>query len=49
MSQAEKKSSTSLIALSWIIVLVPLAWGVVQSVVKAAPLFQSSSPSSTRR
>ena len=40
MDSTEKKSAPALIALSWLIVLVPLGWGVVQSVVKSLPLFQ---------
>lgn len=28
------------IAIAWAIVLLPLAWGVYQSVVKSLPLFQ---------
>jgi hypothetical protein len=36
----QKKSSTFVIAVSWMIVLIPLGWGVVQSVVKSLPLFQ---------
>ena len=34
MFPTEKKSSTLVIVVSWIIVLIPLGWGVVQSVVK---------------
>jgi hypothetical protein len=36
----QKKSSTLVIAVSWMIVLIPLGWGVVQSVVNSLPLFQ---------
>jgi hypothetical protein len=43
MVRSEKKSSPLLVAISWIIVLVPLGWGVVQSVVKSLPLLQTSS------
>ena len=45
MIRPEKKSSTLLIVISWIIVLIPLGWGVVQSVVKSLPLFQMSEAS----
>jgi hypothetical protein len=38
-----KKSSPLLIATMWLIVIVPLGWGVYQSVVKSMPLFQASS------
>ena len=41
MVRPEKKSSPLVIAVSWMIVLIPLGWGVVQSVVKSLPLFQS--------
>ena len=40
MVRSEKKSSTLVIVVSWIVVLIPLGWGVVQSVVKSLPLFQ---------
>ena len=40
MIRTEKKSPPLLIAASWMIVLIPLGWGVVQSVVKSLPLFQ---------
>ncbi len=43
MVRTEKKSSPLLIAVSWMIVLIPLGWGVVQSVVKSLPLFQAPS------
>ena len=42
MVRSEKKSSTFLIAAAWIAVLVPLGWGVAQSVIKVLPLFQMS-------
>jgi hypothetical protein len=41
MVATEKKSSLLTIVLAWMIVLVPLGWGVVQSVVKSLPLFQA--------
>jgi hypothetical protein len=44
MVRSQKKSSLLLIALSWIVVLIPLGWGVVQSVVKSLPLFSVSAP-----
>lgn len=43
MAHTERRSSPLLIAASWLIVLVPLGWGVVQSVVKSRPLFQAHS------
>jgi hypothetical protein len=45
MVQHDKRSSSPLlITVSWIIVLVPLGWGVVQSVAKSLPLFQMPAP-----
>jgi hypothetical protein len=41
----DKKTPPLLIALAWIIVLVPLGWGIVQSVVKSMPLFQTTGAS----
>jgi hypothetical protein len=37
-----QKSSPLVIALAWIVVLLPLGWGVYQSVVKSLPLFQTA-------
>jgi hypothetical protein len=45
MVRSEKKSSLPVIAVSWIVVLIPLGWGVVQSVVKSLPLFSVSAAS----
>jgi hypothetical protein len=39
--RAAKTSAPFLIAASWVVVLIPLGWGVVQSVVKSLPLFTS--------
>ena len=47
MIRSEKKSSLLVIVVSWIIVLIPLGWGVVQSVVKSLPLFSVSAASKT--
>jgi hypothetical protein len=41
MDRSEKKSSPLIVAVSWMIVLVPMGWGVYQSVVKSLPLFQT--------
>ncbi len=41
MDQVEKKASPLLVAVCWIIVLIPMGWGVVQSVVKSLPLFEA--------
>jgi hypothetical protein len=40
MVRTEKTSSALLIVAFWMIVMLPLGWGVVQSVVKSLPLFQ---------
>ena len=45
MIQPAKKTSTLVIVVSWVIVLIPLGWGIVQSVVKSLPLFQMSAAS----
>jgi hypothetical protein len=47
MIRSEKKASWLMFALSWIFVLIPLGWGVVQSVVKSLPLFQMPAVSKT--
>ena len=38
----EPKSHPLRVAAAWLIVLIPLGWGVIQSVGKSLPLFQSS-------
>jgi hypothetical protein len=40
MNRSEQKSSWLIFAFSWIVVLIPLGWGVFQSAVKSLPLFQ---------
>ncbi len=40
MDNPEKKTSPLTVALAWIVVLIPLGWGVVQSTVKSIPLFR---------
>jgi hypothetical protein len=47
MVRSKKTSSTLVIVVSWIIVLIPLGWGVVQSIVKSLPLFQKPAASKT--
>ena len=39
MTPAETRTSPLRIFLAWIVVLIPLGWGVYQSVVKSLPLF----------
>ncbi len=46
MDRREKNPSPLVIAASWVLVLIPLGWGVVQSVVKSLPLFQGPVSSS---
>lgn len=40
MIHNEKPSAALRVAVAWLIVLIPLGWGVVQSVTKSLPLFQ---------
>lgn len=40
MRRTLTKSSPVLIAIFWLIVLIPLGWGIAQSVVKSLPLFR---------
>ncbi|QEH35249.1 hypothetical protein OJF2_37960 [Aquisphaera giovannonii] len=45
--KTSRESSTLRIAASWLLVLIPLGWGVVQSVAKSVPLFRASSAPGT--
>jgi hypothetical protein len=47
MNHSQKKSSRLILAVSWILVLIPLGWGVFQSAVKSLPLFQMPAVSKT--
>jgi hypothetical protein len=40
MAHPGNKPASVLVALSWMIVLIPLGWGVAQSVIKSLPHFQ---------
>lgn len=40
MPENETTSSRTRLVLSWLLVLMPLGWGVYQSVVKSLPLLQ---------
>lgn len=42
MKSPESKTSTLLVALAWMVVTIPMGWGVYQSVVKSRPLFGAS-------
>jgi hypothetical protein len=51
MSDITKKSSPALILFAWIVVSVPLAWGLYRSVKNARPLFSGATqaaPSATQ-
>jgi hypothetical protein len=39
MAHSEKKSALLMIVVSWIVVLIPLGWGVFQSMAKSVSLF----------
>lgn len=41
MDRASKPTSPLAIALAWLVVALPLGWGVYQSVVKSLPLFRT--------
>jgi hypothetical protein len=41
-TDTERPTSPLAIAAAWLIVLIPLGWGVYQSVVKSVPLFRST-------
>jgi hypothetical protein len=47
MQRVERASSPLRIAAAWVFVLIPLGWGVVQSVVKSLPLFQGTAASAS--
>ncbi len=39
MSETPSKTSPLLVAVAWVIVSLPLGWGLYQSVMKSKPLF----------
>ena len=41
MTDTKRPPSPLAIAAAWLIVVIPLSWGVYQSVVKSLPLFHS--------
>jgi hypothetical protein len=49
MIRAGEKTSPLLLAAAWIVVAIPLAWGVYQTVVKSMPLFESSAAGAPAR
>lgn len=46
VERSEHKTSTLAITLAWVVVLLPLGWGVYQSVVKSRPLFTRAAQAS---
>jgi hypothetical protein len=46
MEDAAKPTPPLVVALAWIVVAIPLGWGVTQSVVKSLPLFRATAPAS---
>jgi hypothetical protein len=40
IDETPKPTSPLAIAIAWVVVALPLGWGVYQSVVKSLPLFQ---------
>jgi hypothetical protein len=44
MDQPRRPTPPLVIALAWIVVAIPLGWGVYQSVVKSLPLFRTTAP-----
>lgn len=47
MDSPEHRTPIAAIVLAWLIVALPLSWGVYQSVVKSVPLF-TGSPSASK-
>ena len=47
MSAPQKKASPLALALAWVVVTIPLGWGVFQSVVKSLPHFHVSAAANT--
>jgi hypothetical protein len=39
---SSKKTSPLLVAAAWVIIAIPLGWGLYQSVVKSKPLFSAA-------
>jgi hypothetical protein len=39
LPEGASKSSTGLLVFSWVFVSIPLAWGVVQTIIKSMALF----------
>jgi hypothetical protein len=43
MNESSPKTPPILVALAWIIVAIPLGWGLYQSIIKSEPLFKGAS------
>jgi hypothetical protein len=42
MNESSTKTPPILVALAWIIVAIPLGWGLYQSIIKSEPLFKGA-------
>jgi hypothetical protein len=40
-SRAPRKTSPAIVVLAWVVVAVPLGWGLYQSIMKSRPLFSA--------
>jgi hypothetical protein len=49
MPSPERKTSTLRIVIYWMIVLIPLSWGVYESIIKSLPLFGAAAASAGTR
>ena len=47
MTRPQRKTSPLWLAVAWIVVTIPLAWGVSQTVKKSVPLFRASEAATT--
>jgi hypothetical protein len=48
MNESSTKTPPILVALAWIIVAIPLGWGLYQSIIKSEPLFKGASTPPTQ-
>ncbi len=47
MNEGPTRSPAWLIALAWIVVALPLSWGLYQSILKSKPLFMGPAPAAS--
>lgn len=47
MNRSDPTTSPLTLAAAWLAVAIPMAWGVYQTAIKAAPLFQVSAAAAT--